>query len=513
MQTIRISSEWKIILPFALAKLLLHLLTASNFEFHIDEFFYLYLGQYPDVGYYSAQPLTGLLSMTTQELLGNNTFIIRMVPAFFGMLSILILGRVVKLLNGNNTALIFTFTGYLLAPVFLRASVIFTPDFLDQFFWMLSTLLMVRLIKTKNTQNWILLGLVIGAGLLTKWSILILVTGFLIGVLVSNERKLLFSKELLIGAAICLLVLSPSLFWHFDHNFPYFREVSKSNRAFGSEMGVLWYFVTQLFMNLPGILIWGAGIVYVFISKTQTFLRPVGIGLLIALFLGVFVLSHPYYIAGIYPFFLASGGKAIELWLEKRSSLLKWRTLIFSVALGLPILPLSVPVFKLESMKFYSKYVKEAGINFPFVWVDGKEHLIPQFYGKMKGWDDLNMEITNFWSYLSPEEKRSTVIYVEDHKIACAIDYFTRNAGIPAPICFSDNFIFHNPYRLRVNNIIYIGLKPEEWASYFSVKETLKTNKKDSPFLNYNMYYLKDAQNSLERFYVTTSTEKKFNLE
>ena len=502
MQHIRIPSEWKIILPFAMFKLLIHLLTANVYGFHKEEFFFMYLGNYPDVGYFSSQPMTGLLSMVTQELLGNSLLIMRFIPAVFGALTVVVIGRIIKLLNGNTTALLFALTAYVMSPVFLRSNVLFTTDFIDQFIWVLASLLMLRLLKTKNTQNWILLGLVMGAGLLTKWSILIFASSFLMGLLISPQRRLLFSKDLLIGIGTGLLLFSPSLLWHYDHDFHYFKNYSSLRILSEQNSGFIGYFATQILMNLPGVIIWGFGLVYAVTNKQDTYTKPIGFTFIAVLIGGLIFLSHPFYISGVYPILLAIGGKAMEEWLEPRSELLKARFLIFIVFIGIPVLPLAIPILDSGTLNRYCKYVRDAGITFPFKWEDGETHEIPQFYGKMEGWDELGDYLTIHWYSLTENEKLMTAIFVEDHKIACAIDYYARKNGLPLPICFSDNFILHNPSKLKIENIIYVGNHPENWLPYFNEYRVHPPVFSEEKFFhNYSIQTLGTADDEFGKYY------------
>lgn len=510
MRHLGISSEWLIILPFALAKLLIHVLTASNFGFHKDEFFYLYLGNYPDVGYFSSQPMTGLLSMVTQDLFGNSSLIMRTIPAIFGALSVVVIGRIVKLINGGNVALSFSLLAYLVSPVFLRTNVLFTPDFLDQFFWLLSTLLMVRLLKTRNTQNWILLSLVMGAGMLTKWSIALLLGGFVVGLLLTKERILLWTKDVPIALGTGLLIISPSILWHYDHHFPYWQQYDSMRIVDSSGPGFLWYFYTQIFTNLPGVLLWVGGLFYAFTSHQQNYLRTIGFSFVIIIVSGLLLLSHPFYLAGIYPVMLAIGSKFLESWLVDKSSLLRTRMYIFIVAIGLPLIPLAIPLFQEGGLKKYGKYLKGAEIHFPFKWQDNEMHAIPQFFGKMQGWEILGDRLTHYWYTLPEEERENTVIIVEDHKIASCVDYFARKNDLPLPICFRDNFILHNPDKVKAENIIYIGNHPSDWLMYFETQDILPTVfTKPHLFHDYQIYVLKDADISFAQHYAAVNERLK----
>jgi len=67
-------------------------------------------------------------------------------------------------------------------------------DPFDQLWWTLTALVLVRMIKDQDPRCWLTEGLVIGFGLLTKMPIAFYVLALLIGLLLSESRKLLFNR-------------------------------------------------------------------------------------------------------------------------------------------------------------------------------------------------------------------------------------------------------------------------------------------------------------------------------
>ena len=86
---------YKIVLIFALAKLLIHLLTATNYGFQRDAYLYLAQSQHLDWGFFSTPPLTAWVTRIHTLLWGDSLLAVRLLPALIG------LGRATELAFSN----------------------------------------------------------------------------------------------------------------------------------------------------------------------------------------------------------------------------------------------------------------------------------------------------------------------------------------------------------------------------------------------------------------------------
>ena len=92
-------------------------------------------------------------------------------------------------------------------------------------------------LKTKSIVSFVLLGLVCGLGIISKFSYLFFLTGLLgAGLLIEKTRCIIFSKGFLIATAVCILVIGPVLIWMSQNPMLSFASVNK----FQMSQGISW---------------------------------------------------------------------------------------------------------------------------------------------------------------------------------------------------------------------------------------------------------------------------------
>ncbi len=92
---------WKIVITLAIFKLLIHLLTNTNYSFHRDEFLYLAEGQHLSWGYMEVPPVIAVLGWLAQSL-GGSLFVVRLFPALIGSLTVFLSGSWSEIWAGRN---------------------------------------------------------------------------------------------------------------------------------------------------------------------------------------------------------------------------------------------------------------------------------------------------------------------------------------------------------------------------------------------------------------------------
>lgn len=129
----------------------------------------------------SVPPLTAFFIAVQRLLFGDSVFAMRLLPAIAGGINLLLIGLMVKELDGGKKALLLGLMTYLFSPAFLRSNALLQPVSLNQMFWLMSAYLILLIIKRKQNKYWIWLGVVGGIGFLTKYSILFFFAGFFPG--------------------------------------------------------------------------------------------------------------------------------------------------------------------------------------------------------------------------------------------------------------------------------------------------------------------------------------------
>src|SRR5690606_33717869 len=111
------------------------------------------------------------------------------------------------------------------APVFLRTGSLFQPVVFDQLWWT-SALWVFALIPESpdSRRRWLALGVVLGLGLLTKFTILVLGAAILLALLGTRERRVLATPWPWAAGAVALLVGSPSIIGQAVLGWPFLQQ-------------------------------------------------------------------------------------------------------------------------------------------------------------------------------------------------------------------------------------------------------------------------------------------------
>ncbi len=250
-----------------------------------DEAHYWEWSRRLDWSYYSKGPMIAYLIYIGTTILGDNVFGIRVMAVIFSVFSSIFIYALGRSLYDEKVGL---FSAILLQiiPLFSTYGIIFTIDSPFIFFWILSLFSFWQAINCNSlcvTHNelkenhdtsrinnlsmfyWILLGISIGFGLLTKYTMaLFYLCSFFF--LLSRERRLLFTKGPYIAFFISLLVFSPVILWNAEHNWVTLRHTAgQAQIAEGLRITVKYFFefigsqvgvITPLLFILMAVSLW-----------------------------------------------------------------------------------------------------------------------------------------------------------------------------------------------------------------------------------------------------------------
>jgi hypothetical protein len=481
----KVSKEWLIIIGLALFKLCIHLATNTNYELHRDALLYYSLGENLAWGYASVPPLIALISKFSTLIFGNTVFALRFFPALIGSVSVIIIARIVKELKGGIFAIIIAALAFIFSPAFLRSNTLLQPVSFNQFFWLFSGYLIVRLLNTQNPKYWLSIFIVFGIGFLNKYSIAFFIVAFLIAVLFTSHRNLLKSKYFFAGGLLGAIIILPNLIWQFNHNLPLINHMAELQKYQLVNVTIIGFIIDQFIMNLPGLIVWITGLIAFLLFKSEKKFRVLAYLYLFTVLLILLFRGKPYYTLGLYPVLFAMGGYAVDKYYRPY---MKYVIIALVILISLPMLPFSLPVYSHEKIAEYS----EKTAMFTNRWEDGKIYNIPQDYADMTGWKQLSSIVIKHYNSLPQSERDSCLIYAENYGQAGAIYFYGKKHGLPSPICFNDNFIFWAPDSIDNAPLIYVNDEVGDIDFLFeSYKEIGQVN---------NIYF---RENGLQVYYCT----------
>ncbi len=195
----------------------------GNLNLDPDEAHYWEWSRRLSYGYYSKGPVIAYLIRAGTSLFGNTEFGVRFFAPVLYLLGSLLLYKIGKELFSEETG-ICSAALFQVVPLFSAFGVIMTIDAPSTFMWILSLYLFMKVLRTEKTADWVLLGVAVGVGMLTKLTMsFFILSAFLYLVTSKEERRKLLSIRPYLGLLACMVILLPLLYWNYNHNWVNFR--------------------------------------------------------------------------------------------------------------------------------------------------------------------------------------------------------------------------------------------------------------------------------------------------
>jgi hypothetical protein len=158
-------------------------------RFHRDELYYIASGQHPALGYVDYPPVTPLLARLDTSLFGTSPAALRVVPAVVGALLVVLTGLCAREMGGGHGTQALAAFVAVVCPLLLGANWLFQTVTFDQLTWLIAMYLVLRLLKSNSASVWVALGLDLGIGFETKFTILALCAGIVAATLSSADLR------------------------------------------------------------------------------------------------------------------------------------------------------------------------------------------------------------------------------------------------------------------------------------------------------------------------------------
>ncbi len=436
----------KFILPFFLQN--------SFYQPHRDEFLYLAEAHHLAWGFMEVPPLLSVFAWLT-NLFGNSMFWIKFWPSLFGAFTYIITGKIILSLGGRAFALFLAFLPFIFGA-YLRVHYLFQPNFLEIFFWTLIAYCIIQYIQTEKIKWLYFFGVSVGWGMMSKYSVTFFVVSILIGLLLTAKRKIFTNKHFYYSALIAFIIFLPNLIWQYNHRFPvlhHMKELQETQLQYISTTGFL---IDQLLMNLPCVFIWLAGLYFTIFSRYGK-----KYSLFVWAYVSVIVLlivlhGKNYYTLGVYPVLFAFGAVHLESFTALRSKAWRYAFVMIPFILGIPFIPIALPVAKPEPLANYYKTmdIEKTGL---LKWEDLHNHPLPQDFADMLGWKGTAEKAAAVYKSLPANEQSKTLVYCRNYGFAGALNLYGKHFGLPEVYSDNGSFLLWMPDKYEVQNLILIG--------------------------------------------------------
>src|SRR5271166_3749133 len=315
-------TDTALLIYLALVTVIVHMLVGQRYGFHRDELATLDDARHLAWGYVAYPPVTPFLGRVALELFGTSLRGIRFFSALAQAIVVVLSGLMARELGGKRLAQVVAALAVAIAPVSLFSGAVLQYVAFDYVWWVLTAYFLIRLLRTEDPRWWLAVGAAIGMGMMTKYTMIFLVAGIVVGVLVTNARRYLKSPWLWAGVAVSLLVFLPNLIWQIQHHFvslEFLRHIHKRDIRWGRTKGFL---PEQLFIaaNMITIPLWVAGLFFYFRKPDGKPFRMIGWMAVVPFVLFLIAKGRGYYMAPVYPMLLAAGAVVEERWLASLSA-------------------------------------------------------------------------------------------------------------------------------------------------------------------------------------------------
>lgn len=470
-----------LIWAIAVARFFFHLYFNNRYGYFRDEFDYIACGNHLAWGYVDQPPLIPFLTHLSRAVLGDSLRAIRFVPAVATSLLVVQAAVIARELGGKTYAMVLTAITIVIAPQYLSNGSLLTTNCLEPNLWMACAYFIILAIKRSQPRYWLLVGVFAGIGLEEKYSIAFFVIGIVVGLLVTEQRRVFLNKWIWLAAAAGFLIFLPNILWNIHYHWP-FLQLMHNIRAEGRDviLPAGEYFLQQALLILPLTApIWIAGLIALLIHPRLKQYRVLGISYLAcyAIFFGLH--GKVYYLAPIYPMLLAAGAVVVESTLSRpKLGWLKPTIAVILLLAGAHVAPMVVPVLSPEGFLAYMRYLP---MKPPVMEHAHARVPLPQWYADQFGWNEIVAETAVAWNQLSVDERRDCGIFAQDYGQAGAIDFLGRKYGLPPSLSGHQTWWLWGPRGYSGNCLIVLDDTEARLHQHFDSVQYVGTSA-DNPY-------------------------------
>ncbi|HEX6510735.1 MAG TPA: glycosyltransferase family 39 protein [Chloroflexota bacterium] len=418
-----------------------HMLVAGNYGYFRDELYYLADGWHLQAGYVDQPLLIGWLAALLRVTIGNGLVAIHVIPALACALIIVVTGLMARELGGGRVAQAVAGAAVLFSLVFIATGSLFSMDVLDQLWWALASLILLRMLRLNAPRLWVAIGVVVAIALLTKLTVLFFGLALALALLVTPERRSLRSRWPWLAAAIAGLGPLPYLIWNALNGWPTW---AFWHHYGGVGTSPLDFFATQLvLMNPIAVPLAVAGLVFYFRPAGARY-RVLGWTFVFLYLVLTFLRLKVYFLGPAYPILLAPGAVVFER--LRLRPWLGWIRLAYVGLLalvGILLTPIVMPVLPPATyVSHYGAFTQELADRF--------------------GWVSLTHTVERVYAALPPTQRAQACVLASNYGEAGALQQLASPGRLPPIISGHNNYYLWGPGTCTGKVLILVGYSPSD---------------------------------------------------
>lgn len=187
----------------------------------VEEAYYWQYANHLDFSYLDHPPMVALLIKASTYLFGLNEWAVRISALFCWLGTVYFSIRLTKKIASH--AGIYALLLLCVMPFFVFSSVVITPDAPLMFCWSALLYYLHQALVEDKKGAWYLAGVALGLGMLSKYTIALVVPAALLYlVIMPDKRRWFFSYQPYIASLIALIIFSPVIYWNATHEWASF---------------------------------------------------------------------------------------------------------------------------------------------------------------------------------------------------------------------------------------------------------------------------------------------------
>jgi 4-amino-4-deoxy-L-arabinose transferase-like glycosyltransferase len=410
------------------------MLVAGNDGYFRDELYYIADGRHLQAGYVDQPLLIGWLAALLRVTIGDGLIAIHLIPALACALIIVLTGLMARELGGGRVAQVVAGTAAFFTVIFMATGSLFSMDVLDQLWWTLASLLLIRLLRQQEPRLWLLVGLVVTIALLTKLTVLFFCLALFLALLVTPQRRSLLTPWPYLAAAIAFLGLVPYLIWNAQNGWPTW---AFWHHYGGVGTNPLAFFTAQIgLMNPIAVPLAVAGLVFYFRPAARRY-RLLGWTFVFLYLILTLLRLKVYFLAPAYPLLFAPGAVAFE-----RLRLRRW--LAWTRPAYVALLALAGILLAPEVMPILPPAATARA------------------YGTLQladrlGWVSLTHTVERVYAALPPPRRAQACVLASNYGEAGALQQLASPGLLPPVISGHNNYYLWGPGRCTGRVLITVG--------------------------------------------------------
>ena len=209
------SINWRVLaLAITGFMLLLRFLYLGSTELLPDEAYYWNYKEHLSLGYLDHPPMIAWIIWLSTSIFGNNEFGVRVFAYICGMITLLYSYRLTSLLFDRTSAYISLLLISTL-PFTVATGFLATTDALQITLWAASLYFMAKVILTNSANYWLAIGICIGLGMLSKYSMALFALSIIVFICINRSSRIWWKYPILyLSGAISVILFAPTIYWN-----------------------------------------------------------------------------------------------------------------------------------------------------------------------------------------------------------------------------------------------------------------------------------------------------------